>query len=339
MKRNTKRPRKTKAKISKAFAARAKKVKTTRRGQPPVRIVEVGPRDGLQNEKNSFSVEERILLVKNLAAAGLQNIEAGAFVSAQWVPQMQNSNAVISKLLKMQEQSALPKNLNISALVPNERGMQDALRTKVPEVAIFGSASETFSKKNINCSIAESFIRFRKVMELAKANNLRVRGYLSAVFGCPYEGKVSEARAIRLVRAMLNLGVYEISLGDTIGVATPKQVESVLRKVKKITSLDKIALHMHDTRGTALANVLQGYNLGVRTFDTSVGGLGGCPYAKGASGNLATEDLVYMFHGMGIKTGIDLPKLVAMRSWIEERVGHKLPAKVSQAGIGCQALI
>lgn len=312
-------------------------VKKPRKSTPAVRIVEVGPRDGLQNEKRSFTVEERILLVKNLAAAGLKNIEAGAFVSAQWVPQMQNSNAVISKLLKMQEQGALPKNLNISALVPNARGMEDALKTKIPEIAIFGSASETFSRKNINCSIAESFIRFRKVMELAKANNIRVRGYLSAVFGCPYEGKVSEARVVRLVRAMLKLGVYEISLGDTIGVATPKQVDSVLRKVKKITNLDKIALHMHDTRGTALANVLQGYTLGVRAFDTSVGGLGGCPYAKGASGNLATEDLVYMLHGMGIKTGIDLPKLLAMRSWLEERVGHKLPSKVAQAGIPVEA--
>ncbi len=298
-----------------------------------VHIVEVGPRDGLQNEKNSLSVKDRLEMIKSLADAGLKNIEVGAFVSSQWVPQMQNTNAVVAKLLELQENKKLSNKLNFSCLVPNERGMQDALKSGVKEIAIFASASESFSQKNINCSIAESFIRFRKVVELAKQNKIPIRGYLSTVFGCPYEGRVSEARVVRLVRALIKLGVYEVSLGDTIGVATPKQVESILKKVKKVAPLNQIALHMHDTRGLALANVLRGYQMGVRVFDTSVGGLGGCPYAKGAAGNLATEDLVYMFHGMGVKTGVDLPKLLAMGSFISERVGHSLPSKLNQAGL------
>lgn len=297
-----------------------------------IHIVEVGPRDGLQNEKTTLSVDDRVSLISKLADAGLSQIEVGAFVSSTWVPQMQHSNQVVSKLAKLEGQTT-KKKIQFSCLVPNERGMQDAIKSGVKEVAIFAASSESFSQKNINCSIAESFIRFRKVMEMAKENDIRVRGYLSTVFGCPYEGKVSEARVMRLIRALLKLGVYEVSLGDTIGVATPKQVESILKKVKKVTELSNIALHMHDTRGLALANVFQGYQMGVRVFDTSVGGLGGCPYAKGAAGNLATEDLVYMFHGMGIKTGVDLPKLLSHRSWLEERVGHKMPSKLSQAGL------
>lgn len=298
-----------------------------------VQIVEVGPRDGLQNEKQTLSVDDRVHLIKKLIDAGLTNIEVGAFVSSRWVPQMQNSNAVFAKLLKLQQQNQISSKVKLSSLVPNEHGMEDALRANVKEIALFAAASETFSQKNINCSIAESFIRFRKVTELAHANKIRIRGYLSTVFGCPFEGKVSEARVVRLVRALLKLGVYQVSLGDTIGVATPKQIESILKKVKKVTPLSKIALHLHDTRGVALANALQGYQMGVRVFDTSVGGLGGCPYAPGAAGNLATEDLVYMFQGMGIKTGIDLPKLLSQGSWLEDRVGHKLPSKLSQAGL------
>jgi hydroxymethylglutaryl-CoA lyase len=205
--------------------------------------------------------------------------------------------------------------------------MEDALKSGIQEVAIFAACSETFSKKNINCSIAESFIRFRQVLAMAKYHKIKVRGYLSTAFGCPYEGRVSESRVVRLVRALFKMGVYEVSVGDTIGVATPKQVVSLIKKIKKVAPLRNIAMHFHDTRGTALANVYASYELGVRAFDSSVGGLGGCPYAKGATGNLATEDLVYMLKGMGVPLNVDLEKLIQIRKWMEEKVERELPAR------------
>lgn len=294
-----------------------------------VEIVEVGPRDGLQNEARTLSVAARLAFVRHLAASGLKRIEVGAFVSPEWVPQMQGSRELITALYK----ARIPKGVRYSALVPNVRGMTDALLTPIPEIAVFGACSESFSKRNINCSIAESLARFRDVIALAKENKRKVRGYLSAAFGCPYEGQVSEAKVIQLVQAYLQLGIHEVSIGDTIGVASPKQVRSLLAKLKRRVPLKKIALHFHDTRGTALANVLAGLDLGVRTFDSSFGGLGGCPYAKGASGNLSTDDLLYMLHGMGFKTGVDLSKLLSFSAVIQKEVGHKLPSRTAEAGL------
>lgn len=296
-----------------------------------VQIVEVGPRDGLQNEKQMLSIEARVAFVRRLAAAGLTRIEVGAFVSPKWVPQMEGSEQVIRALYKRREE--LPKDLRMSALVPNVKGMTDALETPIPEVAIFGASTESFSKRNINCSVAESLARFKEVAALAKKHKRKVRGYLSVAFGCPYEGAVPEKRVIQLVKAYLNLGIHEISIGDTIGVATPKQVRSLLTKLIRAVPMKKIALHLHDTRGTALANVLAGLEMGVRVFDSSFGGLGGCPYARGASGNLATEDLIYMLEGMGFKTGVDLSKLIEYGAEMTLAIGHKLPSKTLEAGL------
>lgn len=296
-----------------------------------VQVVEVGPRDGLQNEARTLSVDQRVVFIEHLAKSGLKRIEAGAFVSAKWVPQMDGSREVIDRIYA--DQAKLPKGIRFSALVPNVQGMENALETEIEEVAIFGGCSETFSRKNINCSIAESLERFKQVTALAKKNKRRVRGYLSVAFGCPYEGEVPEKKVIDLVQTYLKIGCYEVSIGDTIGVATPKQVRSLLTKLKKKVPLKKIAMHFHDTRGTALANVLASLELGVRVFDSSFGGLGGCPYAKGASGNLTTDDLVYMLHGMGFKTGVNLEALLTYSGAIQAQVGHKLPSRMAEAGL------
>jgi len=297
-----------------------------------IKIFEVGARDGLQNEKKTLDQPTRIELIKKLTDAGLRRIEIGAFVSPKWIPQMEGSLEVTKEVIKMQAEGALPKDAQFSCLVPNVRGMEDALKSGIHEVAIFGACSETFSKKNINCSVAESFIRFRQVMEMAKYHKIRVRGYLSTAFGCPYEGRVAESRVTRLVRAMIKMGVYEVSVGDTIGVATPKQVESMIKKIKRVAPLSKVAMHFHDTRGTSLANVYASLRMGIKTFDSSVGGLGGCPYAKGASGNLATEDLVYLIKGMGYGSPASIEKMIAIKKWMEEKLGRELPSKVGKAG-------
>ncbi len=296
-----------------------------------VQIVEVGARDGLQNEARTLSLDERYEFIKHLAASGLRRIEVGAFVSPKWVPQMQNSRELVDRIFANLRD--FPEDSRFSALVPNVKGMTDALETEIPEVAVFGACSESFSRKNINCSIGESLERFAQVTAMAKKNKRKVRGYLSVAFGCPYEGKVSEEQVIKLVQAYLKLGVYEISVGDTIGVATPTQIQSLLKKLKRRVPLRKIALHLHDTRGTALANVLAGLEMGVSVFDASFGGLGGCPYAKGASGNLATDDLLYMLHGMGIKTGVDLGMLLSYTQKMEKSVGHLLPSRTALAGL------
>ncbi len=297
-----------------------------------IQIVEVGPRDGLQNEKLPLDLSVRVDLIRKLAEAGLRRIEIGAFVSPKWVPQMSGSVELVREIMKLRDARTFSEDTRFTCLVPNVRGMEDALKSGITEVAIFGACSETFSKKNINCSIAESFIRFRQVMEMARYHKIRVRGYLSTAFGCPYEGRVSEARVIRLVRAMIKMGVYEVSVGDTIGVATPKQVESLLKKIKRIAPLSKIAMHFHDTRGTSLANVYASLRLGVRTFDASVGGLGGCPYAKGATGNLATEDLLYLLKGMGYKLTPNIQKILPIKKMLEEKLGRELPSHVGKAG-------
>lgn len=292
-----------------------------------MKIVEVGPRDGLQNEKKHLSLPQKYELIKRLAESGAQHIEVGAFVSPKWVPQMKDSLPLTQKVLRYQ------KNIFPSVLVPNSKGFHLMLQTGIKHIAVFGACTESFSKKNINCSIKESFKRFEYILKESQKRNIKVRGYLSVAFGCPYEGKVSPQRVLSLFRKLIRLGVYEISLGDTIGIATPKQVRTVIRLIKKEFPPQKIALHFHDTRGTALANVLCGIEEGVKTFDSSIGGLGGCPYAKGASGNLATEDLVYMLHGMGFKTNFNLNKLITTNHWLQKALGHPLPSKVSKAGI------
>lgn len=298
-----------------------------------VTIVEVGPRDGLQNEKKTLSLESRLQFAQMLADAGVKKLELGAFVSPQWVPQMAGSAELLTRALEMQKAKKLPKDVEISALVPNPRGMEDALKVGVQSVAIFGSASESFSKKNINCSIEESFERFEKVMEMAKKRKIKVRGYLSMCFGCPFEGEISEAQVVKLVKRMVKMGVYEVSIGDTIGVADPKQVKRLVSKLLKAVGAKKLAMHFHDTRGTAMANVLASLELGIRTFDSSLGGLGGCPYAPAATGNVATEDVVYMLHRMGFDTGLDIEKLITTNKWMTGEIGHELPSRVGRAGM------
>ncbi|MBV2168296.1 MAG: hydroxymethylglutaryl-CoA lyase [Bdellovibrio sp.] len=295
-------------------------------------IVEMGLRDGLQNEKTVLDADTRVEFAKRLIEAGTKRVEIGSFVSPQWVPQMAGTAEVLKKTQELVKTKQIPRKTEFSVLVPNERGMLDAIENGVKEVAIFAACSESFSKKNINCTIEESFQRFAPVMALAKKHKIKVRGYLSTCFGCPFEGKVSEAKVIKLAQKMYKLGVYEVSIGDTIGVADVGQVESLFKKLKKVIPVKKLAGHFHDTRGQALANILAAYKLGVTVFDTSLGGLGGCPYAPGATGNVATEDVVYMFHGMGIKTGLHLDKLLELNPWVAEKIQHPLPSKVGKVG-------
>lgn len=298
-----------------------------------VSIVEVGLRDGLQNEKQSISTSIRVEMAERLAKAGSRRIELGAFVRADKIPQMAGSKEVVSKVLQLQKLKKISKDVEFSVLVPNEKGMIEALPTGIREIAIFAACSETFSQKNINCSIEESFERFKPVMALAKRHKIKVRGYLSTCFGCPYEGDVAESVVVRLAERLHKLGCYEISIGDTIGVAHPGQVKSLFTKLKKKIPVGKLAGHFHDTRGTAVVNIYSAYQLGVKTFDASLGGLGGCPYAPGAAGNVATEDVVYMFHGMGIQTGIDLAQLLEINSWMSAQMHKSLPSKVGAVGI------
>lgn len=289
-----------------------------------VSIVEVGPRDGLQNEKQPLSAEQKVRLVNALSDTGLTRIEAGSFVSPRWVPQMANSDEVFAKITRKD-------GVSYSALTPNMRGYEAAMLANVDEVAIFGAASETFSQKNINCSIEESIARFTPIVEAAKIANIKVRGYVSCVLGCPYEGDIAPQAVVDVSKTMLDMGCYEISLGDTIGVGTPKKTSELLNLVLSSIPADALALHMHDTYGQALANVLIGLQNGISTFDSSVSGLGGCPYAKGASGNLASEDLVYMLSNMSIDTGVDLSKLIKTGNGISEVLGRSSASKTALA--------
>ncbi|MBY0553101.1 hydroxymethylglutaryl-CoA lyase [bacterium] len=295
-----------------------------------VKIVEVGLRDGLQNETTQLSVEQRYDLYDKLVRAGVKNIEIGAFVSPKWVPQMALTAELCAMVLP--EGEKVKSKVQATVLVPNEQGMLQAIEAGVKEVAIFAACSESFSQKNINCSIDESFERFVPVMKLAKEFKIKVRGYLSTCFGCPFEGKVSEAKVVSLVKKMHKLGCYEISVGDTIGVANAAQVESLFKKLKKVVPVNKLAGHFHDTRGQALANILAAYNVGIRTFDSSIGGLGGCPYAPGAAGNVATEDVIYMFDGMKVKTGLKLDQLIDTHRWLQPLMDHQLSSKVGRVG-------
>lgn len=294
-----------------------------------VRIVEVGLRDGLQNESTILSVDQRMELLSRLIEAGTKDFEIGAFVSPKWVPQM----AVTSELIQLFQKKFKSKKFNSSVLVPNMQGLKLAMDAGISEVAIFASSSESFSQKNINCSIAESFERFKPIMAMAKKQKIKVRGYLSVCFGCPYEGQVSEAKVVTLAKKMIQMGCYEVSIGDTIGVAHAGQVESLFKKLKKVIPAKKLAGHFHDTRGQALANILQAYKLGITTFDSSLGGLGGCPYAKGATGNVATEDVVYMFNGHKVKSGLNLKKLIETNRWLNPQMNHPLPSMVGKVGL------
>jgi hydroxymethylglutaryl-CoA lyase len=300
-----------------------------------ITIVEVGMRDGLQNEAVHLNQKQRFEFAKRLASAGLTHIEAGAFVSPRWVPQMAGSDPLLRHLLSAQKKGQFSPKVKFSALVPNQKGFVEAVAAGVKTLAIFGAASETFSKKNINCTIDESFQRFSELMGLAKISKLKMRGYVSTVFGCPYEGKISPSKALKVIERFFDLGIYELSIGDTIGVATPKQVEAILGPLDKMGLIPKVAMHFHDTRGTALANIATSLDYGVKVFDSSLGGLGGCPYAPGAAGNVATEDVVYMLGGMGYNTGLDLDKLIKTTEWMNKQLGRKLASRVGLAGRSC----
>ena len=291
-----------------------------------VQIVEVGPRDGLQNEPVSIAAADKIAFIDRLADAGHTSIEIAAFVSARWVPQMADSADVCNGVSRR-------PGVRYSALVPNVTGLQRARDARVDDIAIFAAASQTFSRRNINQSISESMSAYTIVCEDALAAGLRVRAYLSAAFGCPFEGPVPASTVADLAGRLVDMGAYQVALSDTIGVAHPRQVQEVLAAVTARVPVERIALHMHDTRGTALVNVYAGLEAGVTTFDASAGGLGGCPYAPGATGNLATEDLVYMLDGLGIDTGVRLAGVIEASRLIEPRVGHPLPSRVYRAAV------
>jgi len=289
-----------------------------------ITVYEVGPRDGLQNVAQPLDLDVKLRFVEALADAGLPAVEAGAFVSPKSVPQMAATDELYARLHRRD-------GVRYPALVPNEKGLDAALAANVNEIAVFTAASETFNQRNINASIAESLQRFTPVVRRARAANVRVRGYVSTCFGCPYEGRVDPEVVLRVTRDLFALGVQEVSLGDTIGVAVPTEVTSMVERLRQAFDLDTIALHFHDTRGTALANVAAALPLGITIFDASAGGLGGCPYAPGATGNLATEDLLYLLHEMGYETGVDLDQVVDASRIAETALGVPLPSRVLRA--------
>lgn len=287
-----------------------------------IKIVEVSPRDGLQNEKQAISLDTKLNLIERLTQAGLKHIEITGFVSPKWVPQLADSIELCHQLKRHD-------HMNYSVLVPNSKGMDSALQAKVDEVAVFTAASELFTKKNINCSIDESLERFKPVIESARDNGIKVRGYVSCVLGCPYEGDINKDKVAEVTEKLFTLGCYEVSLGDTIGTGTPIKAYEMFDACLKIADANKLALHFHNTYGQALANIHACLPLGAQIIDASVAGLGGCPYAKGASGNVATEDVVYMLNGMNIRTDIDLPKLVETGRWISKTLN-----KINQSQVG-----
>ena len=289
-----------------------------------VKVVEVGPRDGLQNEATPISADDKISLIEKLADAGVNYIESGSFVSPKWVPQMGTSAEVFEKLNRVD-------GVTYAALTPNMRGFEGALAVNADEVAIFGAASESFSQKNINCSIEESLERFAPIMEAAKEANIRVRGYVSCVLGCPYEGDIDPEQVALVAEKLYKMGCYEISLGDTVGVGNPDSVTKMLAAVSARVPTEKLAVHFHDTYGQALANIYAALQVGVSVVDSAIAGLGGCPYAKGASGNVATEDVVYMLNGLDIKTGINFNKLLKAGWFISDKLGRAPVSKVSNA--------
>lgn len=289
-----------------------------------VRLVEVGPRDGLQNEPQFVPTATKITLIERLVDCGLECVEATAFVSPKWVPQMADA---------VQVMTGLPRREGVSypVLVPNEKGLEAALAAGATEIAVFAAASEAFSQKNINCTIRESLERFRPVVEHAKDAGIKVRGYVSCVLGCPYQGEVPLAAVTDVAWALFEMGCYEISLGDTIGTGTPEKTKALIEAVGRRVPIKKLAGHFHDTYGMAIANIYAALQKGVNVFDASVGGLGGCPYAKGASGNVATEDVVWLLKGLGIDCGVDLDRLVATAQWISAELGREPASKVARA--------
>ena len=289
-----------------------------------VKIVEVGPRDGLQNEKQAIDTATKVELIARLGASGLKTIEATAFVSPKWVPQMADNAEVMRQITRLD-------GVTYPVLTPNLKGLEAALATGVTEVAVFAAASEAFSQKNINCSIDESIERFVPVIESAREHGVAVRGYVSTVVGCPYQGDVPPEKVAEVSKALFDLGCYEISLGDTIGVGTPSKVQTMLAEVSKAVPMDKLAGHFHNTYGMAIANIYASLQMGMAVFDASVAGLGGCPYAKGASGNVATEDVVYLLNGLGIDSGVDLNHLVETAVWVSAQLGRAPASNVAKA--------
>jgi hydroxymethylglutaryl-CoA lyase len=289
-----------------------------------VRMVEVGPRDGLQNEAQIVPAATKIALIERLADAGLGVIEAGSFVSPKWIPQMADTAAVLAGLKRK-------PGVSYPVLVPNMQGFGAALAAGVEEIAIFAAASESFSRRNINCSIADSLARFAPVAEAARQHGMRLRGYISCVVDCPYEGPIAPAAVADVAAKLLALGCYEVSLGDTIGTGTPARIEAMIERVAAAVPRERLAVHFHDTYGQALANILASLERGVAVIDSSVAGLGGCPYAKGASGNVASEDVLYLLDGLGIATGVDLTRLAAAGAFISKALGREPASKVARA--------
>lgn len=289
-----------------------------------VQIVEVGPRDGLQNEKEMVSTAAKIQLIDRLVSSGLKRVEASSFVNPKWIPQLADATEVLQGI-------TWSSDVTFSALVPNIRGLERARASGLTEIALFMSASETHNLKNINKTIEDTFPILREVAREALTLGMRVRGYVSTAFGCPYEGAVPIDNSRRVTNELLDMGVFEVSLGDTIGVATPKQVREVIGEIVKDVTTERLAGHFHDTRGTGLANVSAALDVGLRTFDSSIGGLGGCPYAPGAAGNISTEDLVYMLNGMDYETGVDLERLLEAGAFIQQQLGRELSSKVLKA--------
>ncbi len=289
-----------------------------------VRVVEVGPRDGLQNEARPLPPSVRARFIEGLARAGIPEVEVGSFVSPRWVPQLADTEDVVDRL------DAVAGTV-YTALVPNVKGLKRAIACGIRSVAVFTAASESFSRRNTNGSIDDNFERFKPVIEMARLESMRVRGYVSTAFACPFEGAISPGRTLAVVLRLLDLGVGEVSIGDTIGVATPRDVERFIEASKGRLDLSRIAFHFHDTYGMAIANVQAALDAGVAVFDSSAGGLGGCPYAPGAAGNLATEDLIYFLESLGIPTGVELGKVVEASTLIERETGHPLPSKVLKA--------
>ncbi len=289
-----------------------------------VKIVEVGPRDGLQNEKQLISTQVKIELINRLTDTGLSIVESGSFVSPKWVPQMADSDKVLQGI-------SHKKGVSYPVLVPNMQGLEAALAAGAKEIAIFGAASESFSEKNINCSIEESLARFNPVCESALSQGVRVRGYISCVLGCPYEGRIEPVAVLKVAEKLMQMGCYEISLGDTIGVGTPLKATQLLETVASKISMDKLALHFHDTYGQALANIYACLQLGVAVIDSSISGLGGCPYASGATGNVSTEDVIYMLNGLNIETGVELDRLIDTGNFISTQLQRQPSSKVALA--------
>jgi hydroxymethylglutaryl-CoA lyase len=297
----------------------------------PVRLVEGGPRDGLQNEAVQLSLEHKRELIERLAKAGLREIEAGAFVSPKWVPQMADSARLLRALQPLRAGAGPLAGVRLPVLTPNLQGYSAAVQAGADRVAVFAAASETFSQRNTNCSIGESLRRFEPVLAAARTAGIAVRGYLSCVVGCPYEGAIAPAAVALVARDLLAMGCYEISLGDTIGVGTPGSVLAMLEAVAREVPVARLAGHFHDTYGMAVANAYAAFGFGIRTFDASVAGLGGCPYALGASGNVATEDLVYLLQGLGVDTGVDLDALIGVGEWICAQLGRPTRSRAARA--------